>query len=65
MTPPPLTGDSPEGGWSIKNDERIKYVGKLEVAKGEDQTLKARPRPPAHAAGHAAAASPPRGRRCR
>jgi len=29
-----------EGGWTIKNDERVKYVGKLEVAKGDDQTLK-------------------------
>ena len=35
-------GDHPEGGWSIKNDERVKYVGKLEVSKGEDQTLKVR-----------------------
>merc|ERR1712060_870556 len=35
-----ITGDGPEGGWSIKNDERVKYVGKLEVAKGEDTTLK-------------------------
>ena len=49
-----VTGDGPDGGWSIKNDERVKYVGKLEVAKGEDQTLKARPRPPtpAHACAH-------------
>ena len=37
-----VTGDGPEGGWCIKNDERVKYVGKLEVAKGEDTTLKAR-----------------------
>merc|ERR1712228_973665 len=35
-----VTGDGPDGGWSIKNDERVKYVGKLEVAKGEDTTLK-------------------------
>ena len=28
-----VTGDGPDGGWSIKNDERVKYVGKLEVAK--------------------------------
>ena len=35
-----VTGDGPDGGWSIKNDERVKYVGKLEVTKGEDQTLK-------------------------
>jgi hypothetical protein len=37
-----VTSDGPDGGWSIKNDERVKYVGKLEVAKGEDSTLKAR-----------------------
>ena len=37
-----VTGDGPDGGWSIKNDERVKYVGKLEVAKGEDTTLKVR-----------------------
>ena len=37
-----VTADGPDGGWSIKNDERVKYVGKLEVAKGEDSTLKAR-----------------------
>ena len=35
-----VTGDGPDGGWSIKNDERVKYVGKLEVSKGEDSTLK-------------------------
>ena len=35
-----VTGDGPDGGWSIKNDERVKYVGKLEVAKGDDTTLK-------------------------
>jgi len=35
-----VTGDGPDGGWGIKNDERVKYVGKLEVSKGEDQTLK-------------------------
>ena len=35
-----VTGDGPDGGWSIKNDERVKYVGKLEVQKGEDTTLK-------------------------
>ena len=35
-----VTGDGPDGGWSIKNDERVKYVGKLEVTKGEDTTLK-------------------------
>eukprot|EP00966_Prymnesium_polylepis_P043925 1017955-Prymnesium_polylepis.1 len=35
-----ITGDGPDGGWGIKNDERVKYVGKLEVAKGEEQTLK-------------------------
>mmetsp|Transcript_7460 Transcript_7460/g.19590 ORF Transcript_7460/g.19590 Transcript_7460/m.19590 type:complete len:93 (+) Transcript_7460:189-467(+) len=35
-----VTSDSPDGGWTIKNDERVKYVGKLEVAKGEDTTLK-------------------------
>jgi hypothetical protein len=35
-----VTGDGPDGGWSIKNDERVKYVGKLEVQKGEDSTLK-------------------------
>lgn len=35
-----VTSDGPDGGWSIKNDERVKYVGKLEVAKGEDTTLK-------------------------
>mmetsp|Transcript_21745 Transcript_21745/g.55492 ORF Transcript_21745/g.55492 Transcript_21745/m.55492 type:complete len:160 (+) Transcript_21745:14-493(+) len=35
-----VTGDGPDGGWSIKNDERVKYVGKLEVAKGEEQQLK-------------------------
>ena len=28
-----VTGDGPDGGWSIKNDERVKYVGKLEVQK--------------------------------
>ena len=37
-----VTGDGPDGGWSIKNDERVKYVGKLEVSKGEDTTLKVR-----------------------
>ena len=42
-----VTGDGPDGGWSIKNDERVKYVGKLELAKGEDQTLKVRD-PPSH-----------------
>ena len=41
-----VTGDGPDGGWSIKNDERVKYVGKLEVTKGEDTTLKARSLPP-------------------
>ena len=35
-----VTGDGPDGGWSIKNDERVKYVGKLEVIKGDDATLK-------------------------
>ena len=35
-----VTGDGPDGGWSIKNDERVKYVGKLEVTKGDDATLK-------------------------
>ena len=34
------TGNDADGGWSIKNDERVKYVGKLEVCKGEDSTLK-------------------------
>ena len=34
-----VTGDGPDGGWSIKNDERVKYVGKLEVVKGDDNTL--------------------------
>lgn len=29
----------PGAGWSISNDERVKYVGKLEVKKGDD-TLK-------------------------
>ena len=43
-----VTGDGPDGGWSIKNDERVKYVGKLEVAKGEDQTLKVRAHPCQH-----------------
>ena len=28
-----ITGDHPRGGWQIKNDERVKYVGKLEVSK--------------------------------
>ena len=37
-----VTGDGPDGGWSIKNDERVKYVGKLEVTKGDDSTLKVR-----------------------
>ena len=37
-----VTGDGPDGGWSIKNDERVKYVGKLEVSKGDDTTLKVR-----------------------
>ena len=37
-----ITGDGPDGGWGIKNDERVKYVGKLEVTKGEEQTLKVR-----------------------
>ena len=37
-----VTGDGPDGGWTIKNDERVKYVGKLEVSKGEDTTLKVR-----------------------
>ena len=37
-----VTGDGPDGGWSIKNDERVKYVGKLEVQKGEESTLKVR-----------------------
>ena len=40
-----VTGDGPDGGWTIKNDERVKYVGKLEVQKGDDSTLKARPAP--------------------
>jgi hypothetical protein len=35
-----VTGSGPDGGWSIKNDERVKYVGKLEVCKGEDSSLK-------------------------
>ena len=35
-----VTGDGPDAGWTIKNDERVKYVGKLEVSKGEDTTLK-------------------------
>jgi len=35
-----VTSDGPDGGWSIKNDERVKYVGKLEVTKGDDATLK-------------------------
>ena len=35
-----ITGDGPDGGWGIKNDERVKYVGKLEVTKGEEQSLK-------------------------
>ena len=35
-----VTGEGPDAGWTIKNDERVKYVGKLEVSKGEDQTLK-------------------------
>ena len=43
-----VTGDGPDGGWSIKNDERVKYVGKLEVAKGEDTTLKVRADSPSH-----------------
>jgi len=34
------SAEDPCGGWSIKNDERVKYVGKLEVSKGEDTTLK-------------------------
>ena len=37
-----VTGDGPDAGWTIKNDERVKYVGKLEVSKGEDTTLKVR-----------------------
>ncbi|EOD07459.1 hypothetical protein EMIHUDRAFT_438537 [Emiliania huxleyi CCMP1516] len=28
-----ITGDHQKGGWQIKNDERVKYVGKLEVSK--------------------------------
>lgn len=43
-----VTGDGPDGGWTIKNDERVKYVGKLEVAKGEDTTLKVRVAEDAH-----------------
>uniref|UniRef100_A0A7S0Q492 Uncharacterized protein n=1 Tax=Coccolithus braarudii TaxID=221442 RepID=A0A7S0Q492_9EUKA len=35
-----VTSDGPDGGWNIKNDERVKYVGKLEVTKGDDTTLK-------------------------
>jgi len=35
-----VTSDGPDGGWGIKNDERVKYVGKLEVMKGDDSTLK-------------------------
>jgi len=35
-----VTSEGPDGGWSIKNDERVKYVGKLEVSKGEDSNLK-------------------------
>jgi len=35
-----VTSEGPDGGWGIKNDERVKYVGKLEVSKGEDSTLK-------------------------
>lgn len=34
-----VTPEGPGGGWSIKNDERVKYVGKLEVTNG-DTTLK-------------------------
>ena len=26
-----VTGEGPDGGWSIKNDERVKYVGKLNL----------------------------------
>ena len=40
-----VTSEGPDGGWGIKNDERVKYVGKLEVQKGDDSTLKARPAP--------------------
>ena len=39
-----VTCEGPDGGWTIKNDERVKYVGKLEVAKGDDTTLKVRAR---------------------
>ena len=35
-----VTSNGPDGGWTIKNDERVKYVGKLEVSKGEDTSLK-------------------------
>ena len=45
-----VTGDGPDGGWTIKNDERVKYVGKLEVSKGEDTTLKVRVAEDAHRA---------------
>jgi len=34
-----VTADGAHGGWQINNDERVKYVGKLEVKKG-DETLK-------------------------
>eukprot|EP00967_Tisochrysis_lutea_P051490 scaffold63590_cov36-Tisochrysis_lutea.AAC.2 len=36
-----VTADGAHGGWQINNDERVKYVGKLEVKKG-DETLKVR-----------------------
>jgi len=31
-----VTSEGPHGSWSINNDERVKYVGKLEVKKGDD-----------------------------
>mmetsp|Transcript_22290 Transcript_22290/g.70006 ORF Transcript_22290/g.70006 Transcript_22290/m.70006 type:complete len:106 (-) Transcript_22290:908-1225(-) len=33
------SSEGAHGGWQINNDERVKYVGKLEVKKGDD-TLK-------------------------
>lgn len=35
------SSEGAHGGWQINNDERVKYVGKLEVKKGDD-TLKVR-----------------------
>eukprot|EP00962_Isochrysis_galbana_P057733 scaffold30238_cov129-Isochrysis_galbana.AAC.2 len=50
------SSEGAHGGWQINNDERVKYVGKLEVKKGDD-TLKVCA--PLSAAGSAACGTVP------